>query len=203
MSRLTAVSLLRWLRRVPGYRAVSVPVVRRLRASDLAVDLTTRLFPPDYDPASTRTPLRAGSLHGPDVDRLPVVAFLALGRESSDITQVLESVLQLQRQSRSFRPVIVVDQPAFAEARRADVVMDHLVPRSGWHPLLAGDVTYDSYVAQRILDLRKHYPLVHLVHVTGPTIAEVDCQVIHQLARWLPQDLDVAVTPSALSGEQG
>lgn len=196
MNGRASAAMARTVRRLPGYTAVSRPALRAVRSSPMIADLVSRLFPPRFDPAGSVLPLRAGALTGRDVNRLPIVGFLLLDSDEDKVATLIEDVTQLQRRTSGFRPVLLLDGPHFAAVRAADMVMEHLVPARDWHGAIAGAVEHDRYLAQRLLDLQRHYLAWHICRVGVEGIDALDRQVLAELADALPADLQV--TPSAL-----
>lgn len=191
MSGRTSASVARTVRRLPGYSAVSAPVVRAIRSSPLLVDLASRLFPPRFDLARSVFPFRAGVLTGGDVTRLPLIGFLLLGSDEDTAAALVHEVARLQERTLAFRPVLIVDGPFFSSAREADMVMEHIVPAHEWRGAVAGTTTHARYLARRLLDLQRDYSAVHICVVHSDGIDALDRQVLTDLADALPADLQV------------
>ncbi|MFK5634323.1 hypothetical protein [Ornithinimicrobium sp. LYQ103] len=198
--------LARWARGLPGYRLATQSVLPRVRGNPLLVDLAWRVFSPGSGAAGQLTvPLHAGRhVGGPDVDRLPVVGVLGLGLTDDQATGLVDRVADLQRETVAFRPVLVLDRPAFAAARRHGFVLEHVVPRDRWTGggwtapgVEADEGSWEAYLARRLGSVIDHYRLWHLVTaVVGPTttavaLRPVDEALLRHLADRLPADLQV------------
>ena len=115
-------------RRMPGYRFVRRRAVPRIRRSAAARALVTRIFsvesrgsgPPAIDVAPGRL------LAGLGVERLPVILVSLIGfadgiGERAVVSEVVDAVIddvaEMQVLGAGFRPVFLLDTPAFTRAR--------------------------------------------------------------------------------------
>lgn len=184
----------RWVRRTPGYRWALVEVLPRIRRNAVLTDLAWRVFAPRHGAGQVDVALLPDRhLTGPDVSMLPVVGFLATGLGDEEAGALLEQVADLQRETASFRPVLVLDRPVFGAARAHGYVVEHLVPAETWAQGAYGEVAWEDYVARRVAGIIDHYQLWHLLRVgEGPRIDPLDLALLRRLGERLP-DLRVAV----------
>lgn len=180
----------RWVRRAPGYRVVVQHVLPRVQRSTVLNDLAWRVFMPGKAlPGSVLVPFRGGvHLTGDDVARLPIVGFLALGFAREQLVALLEQLADVQRRTRGFRPLLLVDLPVFAEARAHGYVVDLLIPQAGWADQ---DDAWARYIAHRVLGATDHYELSWLVTVQPGGLSAIDVGVLEELATRLPEERDV------------
>lgn len=180
--------LARWARRAPGYELVRTTVLPRVRRSDVLSDLAWRVFAPRHGAGQVDVPLHAGRhLTGPDTRLLPVVGVLALGLEDVEASRLMDRLAELQREHRSFRPLLVLDTPAFAAARRHGFVLELVLPRGAWE---GSDQEWSSYLATRLVSLVERYQLWHLVHADAGRLSGLDENILRALGACLPE-LDV------------
>lgn len=150
-------------RQVPGLSTAYHGTLTRLRSSTSVVDLAGRVLGPNQLLGRFARPMRAGAyLRGPALDRLPVVVFLLLDLDEDELTAQVEAVAELQRATRAFRPVLVVDRPVFAVLRPHGYVVDHVLARSDW-PGRPED--YDAYRGRRLVSVRENFGPWHMVGV--------------------------------------
>ncbi|MVA77759.1 hypothetical protein GC722_17315 [Auraticoccus sp. F435] len=147
----------RLARRVPGYRRARRAVVPRLRRSSLLRTLAHRLWAvrkSDRRGGVASSDITAGSLlGGVGTENLPVLGILALGVPAEALTEVVDEVAQEQLLQASFRPVFVVDQPAFAVTRRFSYVTELVLPRDGW----VDEAPWLEYLARRLDSVQETY----------------------------------------------
>lgn len=92
----------------------------------------------------------------------PTVVVLLLGEACA--ATVADTVTALARDAATagVRPVLVLDGPHFAPARRAGLAVDHVLSAREWsqrHP----DRPYPGYLAERMGQLRRDYATDHVV----------------------------------------
>lgn len=161
--------LARWARRTPGHRFALEQVLPRVRRSAVLTDLAWRVFAPRHGAGHVEVALLPDrQLSGPDVGRLPVVGVLATGLDDARAEQLLVDLADLQRETGSFRPVLVLDRPVFAAARRFGYVVEHVVPEREWASGAFGEVPWTDYLARRLGSVIDHYQLWHLVRAEVP-----------------------------------
>lgn len=153
------------VRNLPGYRFARRSVLPRLRRNATIRQLVRRVF--DVD--ATRSPpmdVNAGVLlEGIGTEALPVVLVVIIDASPDDVTQVIDEVARLQLVGAGFRPVIVMDTPSLAAARRYGYVVELLVPENLWpHD---SDELWVDYVRRRIALLFSTYRATASVGV-GP-----------------------------------
>lgn len=186
---------IRWLRQSRAYRFGVRGVLPLARRSELLDDLAWRMVAPKHLAGQVDVPFRGGShLRGDDVQTLPVVGLMTLGASREQLVEVLGQVAELQRRTRGFRPLLIVDVPVFAEAREHGYVVDLVTPRSGW----TGDEgSWETYVAHRAAAAVDDYQLWSLLQIppTGPS--PLDVALLEQLAQRLSEDRDVHTTGRA------
>lgn len=184
----------RAIRITPGMSRVRDRVLPAIRSNQLVADVATRLFPPHFDLASSIVPLKAGALAGPDVDRLPIIAVIATGLPGEEAAErLLADLTDLQRDSPTFRPLVLGDAPAFAAARAHQVVWEHLLTEQEHDAALppGSSAQYADYCARRLLSLMLHYHSWYTLHLRDGRLDATDRAVVRALGSLLPRDLDV------------
>lgn len=199
----------RWARGTPGYRAAVQHVLPAVRRNATLTDVVWRVFIPSHGAGTLPVPFHAGRhLTGRDTVLLPVVGILGLGLTAEQVAALVEQVAGLQRAERSFRPLLVLDRPAFTLARRHGFVVEVVVPEATWatHPQ-GGDRGGDArtewldHLGQRLAGIVDHYQLWHLARAGADGLDQVDLALLRAIADRLPDDLDVRVT--AGDGDEG
>lgn len=114
--------------------------------------------------------LKAGRGPGSAGPGSPAVLVLLLG--APDAATVTDTVAALLRDAgpAGVRPVLVLDTPHFAPARRAGLAVDHLLAAGEWaqrHP----DQPYAGYLAERLAQLEADYATPHLVRLPAGGVA--------------------------------
>lgn len=183
--------LARWARLAPGYRLAIEQVLPRIRRNAVLSDLAWRVFAPQHGPGRVDVPLHAGRhLAGPDLSLLPVLGVLATGLSPEQATGLLDEVADLQQRTASFRPVLILDQPAFEAARTHGFVLEVLVPERRWSTDLP---TWTDYVAARAASVIEHYQLWHLAVVADGHLDPGTVALLTHLPQRLPPDHRVRV----------
>lgn len=193
--------LARLARRAPGYRYALEQVLPRIRRNAVLTDLAWRVFAPRHGAGQVVVSMHGGRcLAGPDVDRLPVVGVLGTGLDQQQAEALVDHVADLQRRHPSFRPLLVLDRPALAAARRHGYVVELVVPLEDWS---SGDFgadgcppttsSWEAYLARRLGSLTDHYQLWHLARVSVtdgiPGLDPVDQALLAHLHERLPADV--------------
>lgn len=194
--------LARWARATPGYRFALEEVLPRVRRSPVLTDLAWRVFAPRSGAGHVDVALLPDrQLSGPDVGRVPVVGVLATGLPDEALEALLDQLASLQRETAAFRPVLVVDRPLFAAARRHGYVVEHVIPRERWAGGEFGDPPWEDYLARRLGSVIDAYQLWHLARVApdGHGLDPVDAAVL----RCLPERLDLAAWAADRPPSQG
>jgi hypothetical protein len=106
--------------------------------------------------------LKAGRAPGAAGTGSPAAVVLLLG--GVDAATVAGTVAALLRVAGAagVRPVLVLDGPHFAPARRAGLAVDHLLSAGDWQQRHPGQ-PYAGYLAERLAQLRVDYATSHLV----------------------------------------
>lgn len=203
--------LARWARRTPGYQAAVQHVLPAVRRNATLTDLVWRVFMPQHGVGTLPVPFTGGRhVGGRDAALLPVVGVLALGLDHDEVERLVEQVADLQRCERSFRPLLVLDRPDFATARRHGYVVELVVPQQHWadHPQ-AGSRTegaatsWSAYLGRRLADIVDHYQLWHLARVGPEGLDPLDLAVLRAIAPRLPATLEVSVPAEQPPGPPG
>ena len=168
----------RLTRRLPGYRFLRRRAVPRIRRSAAARALAQRMFPPTESAGSgPPADVAAGRLlAGLGIERLPVILFdlvglvddlddlgdrVAIGELVDD---VIDEVAELQLLGAGFRPVFLLDVPAFNRARSYGYVAELVTPRTAWSAELPD---WSEYVAARVASMTAFYGVSAVITV-GP-----------------------------------
>lgn len=189
----------RMMRRIPGFQPGVKYVLPAIRRNPTLTDLAFRVFLPEHGAGTLPVPLHSGRyLQGRDLAFVPVVGIVAIGLSEEQIDRLLDEVAALQRTARSFRPLLVLDRPAFAAARRHGYVVEVVVPQEHWenHPQGAavGDpewVEWPDYLGERLAEIVDRYQLWHLVRAGRQGLDPIDLALLTSLARRLPDEMDV------------
>lgn len=181
----------RWVKRAPGYRWALTEVLPRVRRNAVLTDLAWRVFAPRHGAGHVDVALHGGRhVVGRDVSLLPVVGVVALGLDDTGVEALVDQVADLQQELGSFRPLVVLDRPAFAAVRRHGYVLEVLTPAASWD----GDVTsWTDHVGARLGSIVDHYQLWTLVRAAGGQLDPLDVALLRGLRDRLPEDLQVEV----------
>ena len=93
-------------------------------------------------------------------DDRPVVVVLLFGA-TADVVATTAGVLAGRLAAGGPRAVLVLDGPHFAAARRAGVVVDHVISRADW--AARGYAEWDTYLAGEVDRLRRDLRTRHVV----------------------------------------
>jgi hypothetical protein len=165
----------RLARRMPGYRWVRRRAVPRIRRSAAARAVAHRLFPvrssggsgPPADVAAGRL------LAGMGVEQLPVILFSLIGltdgtAENAAVSKVVDAVIdevaETQLLGAGFRPVFLLDTPAFGRVRSYGYAVELVMPAAGW---VGGGVEWSDYVGARVGSVRAAYGVSVVICVGG------------------------------------
>ena len=165
----------RLARRVPGYRWVRRRAVPRIRRSAAAQALATRIFPVESrgksgSPADV-TPGRL--LAGLGVEQLPLVLISPVGfadgiGERAAISDVVDAVIddvaEMQLLGAGFRPVFLLDTPAFSRARSYGYPAELVTPHTAWSGVPAD---WSEYVGARVASMTTTYGISSVITL-GP-----------------------------------
>ena len=165
----------RLARRMPGYRWVRRRAVPRIRRSAAARAVAHRLFPvrssggsgPPADVAAGRL------LAGLGVEQLPVILFSLIGltdgtAENAAVSKVVDAVIdevaETQLLGAGFRPVFLLDTPAFGRVRSYGYAVELVTPAAGW---VGEGVEWSDYVGARVGAVRAAYGVSVVICVDG------------------------------------
>jgi hypothetical protein len=162
----------RLARRVPGYRWVRRRAVPRIRRSAAARALSHRMFPSQSDGSTPPVDVAPGTLlAGIGVEQLPVVLISLVdlfdrvaenGTTGEIIDAVIDDVAELQLLGAGFRPVFLLDMPAFSRARSYGYAVELVTPAGAW----SGEPEeWPDYIAARIASMRRTYGVSAVVTV--------------------------------------
>jgi hypothetical protein len=166
--------------RVPGYRWVRRRAVPRIRRSAVARALAGRIFLLESTTSETPVDVAPGRLlAGLGVERLPVILLSFVGiadnlGEKATVDDVVDSaiedVAEMQLLGAGFRPVFLLDTPAFTRARSYDYVVELVTPRAAW----PGEVAdWSDYVHARVASMRSTYGITGVITVGTDGLDEV------------------------------
>jgi len=143
------VRLKRRVRQLPGASIAQARLPNLLRRNRAFRALVRRVYAID---GSTRVPVDVAAgrvLDGVGTENLPVVLVVVLGAERPTIDRTVDDVARLQLMTAAFRPVFVIDTPAFASMRKYGFPAEVLIPASQWSD---AEYTWEEY-ARRLLAL--------------------------------------------------
>jgi hypothetical protein len=162
---------------MPGYRWVRRRAVPRIRQSAAARAFAYRLFAMESrrstQAAAAPLELAAGRLlAGLGTERLPVIliSLVGLPEDIEDsaagevIDVVIDEVAECQLLGAGFRPVFLLDTPAFGRARSYGYVVELVTPRSAW---LGEPAVWSQYIAGRVASITATYGVSTMITV-GP-----------------------------------
>lgn len=171
MSESSLQAAARLARRLPGYRWVRRRTVPRIRKSAAARALAHRMFP-SQSVESSLIPAEVAPgrlLAGIGVEQLPVVLIslvgladrvTANGTTGRIIDAVIDEVAELQLLGAGFRPVFLLDMPAFSRARSYGYAVELVTPAATW---LGGPADWPHYIAARIASMMRSYGISAVV----------------------------------------
>lgn len=140
------------MRRMPGYRYARRAVLPRIRQSTGARSLVKRVFDVDAAQPAPLDVAAGNVIGGVGTERLPVVVVLLLGIPAERIERLVDEIAQLQLLSAGFRPVIVMEVPALAAARRYGYPVELLITADDWRDVHQSWETYARLKLARILN---------------------------------------------------
>ena len=162
----------RLARRMPGYRWVRRRAVPRIRQSAAARALAHRIFPSPSNGLGPPAEVAPGKLlAGIGVERLPVVLMSLVGladgvaengMTAKIIDAVIDEVAELQLLGAGFRPVFLLDMPAFSRARSYGYAVELVTPAAAW---LAEHAGWPDYIAARVASMMRIYGISAVVMV--------------------------------------
>jgi hypothetical protein len=161
-------------RRLPGYRLLRRRAVPRIRRSAAARALATRIFPMEPRGSEPAIDVAAGRLlAGLGVERLPVILVSLVGfadgiGERAAVSEVVDAVIddvaEMQVLGAGFRPVFLLDTPAFSRARSYGYVAELVTPRTAWQ---GEPAEWPEYVGARVASMATAYGVSGVIAI-GP-----------------------------------
>ena len=168
----------RLARRMPGYHWVRRRAVPRIRRSSTARILAYRLFEAGSRGSArhVEAPLELAAgrlLTGPGTERLPVILLSLVGLPNGSgtnassaqaIDAVIDEVAEMQLLGAGFRPVFLLDFPAFSRARSYGYLVELVTPRTAWS---GESADWSDHVAARVASMTRNYGVSAMITV-GP-----------------------------------
>lgn len=173
----------RTARRVPGLRTARRRTLRRMRSSTRLRGLVKQIFAVDVD-SSVPMDVTAGHLlGGVGTESRPVVLIVILGADSDTVERVVDEVAHIQLLGAGFRPVLVLDTPAFAATRRYGYPAELIISRSQWPDpaLQENSNTWNEYARERVSLLFDTYRATASVSVGADGLDDADRLVLNAL----------------------
>jgi hypothetical protein len=168
----------RLARRMPGYYWVRRRAVPRIRRSGAARVLAYRLFAAG---AHVEAPMELAArrlLTGLGTERLPVILLSLVGltngigtngSRGQVVEAVIDEVAELQLLGAGFRPVFLLDMPAFSRARSYGYLVELVTPHSAWSAESADwsaeSADWSDYIAARVASMRRAYGVSAMITV--------------------------------------
>ena len=164
----------RLARRMPGYRWVRRRAVPRIRQSAAARALAHRMFPSQANGSGPPADVAPGRLlAGIGVEQLPVVLVSLVGLadhvaenavRGKVIDAVIDEVAELQLLGAGFRPVFLLDTPAFSRVRSYGYAVELVTAAATW----SGEpADWPEYIGARVASMMRTYG-VSAVVTAGP-----------------------------------
>jgi hypothetical protein len=174
VSEDSLLTVARLARRMPGYRWVRRRAVPRIRQSAAARTLAHRMFPSQSNGSGPPADVAPGRLlAGVGVEQLPVVLLSLVGL-ADDVAEnavsggiidaVIDEVAELQLLGAGFRPVFLLDTPAFSRARSYGYVAELVTPALAWS---AESADWPEYIGARVATLTRTYGISAVITI-GP-----------------------------------
>lgn len=183
-------TLARLARRAPGYDWALHELLPKVRRNPLLTDLAWRVFVPGTTVGEIDVPFHGGRyLQGSDVNRLPIIGVAGLGLDDAGVGALIEEVAARQRELASFRPLLILDRPAFGTAREHGYVLEVLTSQAQWDDAAPTWPSWSDYAGDRLASLIDHYRLWHLALTEDGHLRPLDVAVLEQLRRRLPAEL--------------
>ena len=179
----------RLARRIPGYRWVRRRTLPRIRQSTAVRTVVDRVFPSASNGSRPSADVAPGRLLGGlGVEQLPVVllSLIGLTDEAAEhvvrparveagaptgsahistshlIDEVTDEVAELQLLGAGFRPVFLLDTPAFSRPRSYGYAVELVMPAAAW----SGEpADWAEYVGARIASMARAYGISGVVTV--------------------------------------
>jgi hypothetical protein len=176
--------LARLARRMPGYWMVRRRAVPWIRNSATARALAYRLFAMESrrSAALVEPPLELSAgrlLGGAGTERLPVILLSLVGLADGDgrnspigdvVDGVIDDVAEMQLLGAGFRPVFLLDTPAFSRARSYGYVAELVTPLAAWS---AESPDWSEYVGARIASMRTNFGVSAVITIAPDGLDDV------------------------------
>lgn len=163
-------------RKVPGYPKLRRALVPRLRRNKALRTVAHRIWAvrrTDRRRGAPSSDITAGSLlDGVGTENLPVVGVIALDLTPEQVRELVDVVAEEQLLTAAFRPLFVLDQPAFAATRRYSYVAELVVPADGWevHGAAGG---WGDYLTQRLSSIQDVFGVATWIRVPAKGVDTV------------------------------
>lgn len=172
----------RTVRTSPRLSSVGNRAVDGVQGNRVLVDVATRVFAFAGGVPVIFLRCGAGVAGIEHPERLPVVLIDAVGCDSDALPGVLAELEELQRRTRGFRPLLLVDRPVFREVRAFDWPMELVVPQSDWDfPL-----EWQEYLADRLAMIATRYRTWTSVTVRDGRLDPMGRRVLERLEHYRP-----------------
>ena len=166
----------RLVRRIPGYRMVRRRAVPWIRKSATVRAIANRFFAMESRwsaaPVEPSLELSAGRLlGGVGTDRLPVILLSLVGlADCGGRNRPIDDVAEMQLLGAGFRPVFLLDTPAFGRARSYGYVAELVTPRTAWS---AESADWSEYVGARIASMRTNFGVSAVITIAPDGLDDV------------------------------
>lgn len=149
----------RMLRTVPGYQTFRVPVLRLLRRSPRFRKALRRARAARLQVgtrAALTAPLAGRAFSAQEARFLPVALIVCRGLDEGEVEDLASRIEQAQVVAATFRPVFVLDTPAFGPLRLRSFAFEHVMDRLAWEKLHEPSKWVD-YLLCQLSTLRSDY----------------------------------------------
>jgi hypothetical protein len=169
---------------MPGYHWVRRRAVPRIRRSGTARALAYRLVAAESRGLAghVEAPLELAAgrlLAGIGIERLPVIvlSLVGLADEVADsdalgeiVDAVIDEVAELQLLGAGFRPIFLLDTPAFGRARSYGYLVELVTSRTAW----CGEAAdWQEYIAARVASMAMNYQIAALITIGARGLDDV------------------------------
>lgn len=155
----------RLARQVPGYprlRRSLVPALRRNKALRTVAHRIWAVRRTDRGGGAPSSDITAGSLlDGVGTENLPVVGVIAFDLTADQVRHLVDVVAEEQLLTAAFRPLFVLDQPAFAATRRYSYVAELVVPAAAWQ----AEEEWSAYLGRRLVSIQDTFGVAQWIRV--------------------------------------
>lgn len=163
----------RLVRRVPGYRRLRRTLVPKLRRNRTLRTVAHRIWAVRRTDRRHRVPssdLTAGSLlGGVGTENLPVVGIIAFEQSVQALGGLVDVVAEEQLLSAAFRPLFVLDQPAFATTRTYGFPTELVRPA----PETGAEGEWGDYLQRRLASIQDTFGVSTWIRVPAEGVDTV------------------------------